>query len=439
MKTKPSKSLLRIVKKRKNPLHHRYKPSTKSQPFRHSRSQQPARPLKTKKRDPLVSSYVFQKDMLASLSSLAGLPVQEACEQFVESRRGHLAPQSIDDYLVCCKHIGITLYRICEQRGLDYRKLKIDHMDATWLRFYQKDRGAIDQCNKECTIIRQTYFRAFEKRIVDYQRLPKPREYEAPGRQLGEDERKLWKKTCIENSDNPATDIAALSSLVTVCSGMGYGEIRRLKLKDIHMMGEHNALGLPEQPFVIVPKRAAKRKRRERKVMLFDEAVWAMAKLIDRAKNKCGSTAPDHFLLPYRNYDRTYDVNRPCGRSCFAGLRQLHAIAGTKFRYYDQRHDAISRALSDRRVPLVGATAHFGHFAPKMVDTYFHGNDDVLTTVAKAINQIPDEAPAMKKPAVKVRTSVRLTQTCPECLGKIPKAARRCQHCGQPVEKSATG
>lgn len=448
MKTNPRK---KFVKKRKSPLHHRQQSSTKSQPFRqnkvsHRRPYQPARsldaaarPLENEKDEALVSSVVFARDMLVNTSALAGLPIGTACQRWVESQVDYLAPLTIEGYRMYAKTmIPNTFKTICEEKGVPYSRLLLDHMDGNWLRAYQQQRlreGVREVINKEVCVIRQTYYEAFKKHLADYKRIPKPKNYESPGRKLGDEERKLWKQICKENSDDPATDIAALISLITVCSGAGPGEVRSLKLKDCHI-GERNAIGLEVTPYIMVPPLGAKRPRRERKVRLFDEAPWALQKLIDRAKKKCGCTSPNHFLLPYQRRNHTYDVNKPGGRNLHNGMRQLLIKAETQFRMYDLRHDAISVALSDKRVPLAAAIKHFGWISPKMIDTYYHGDDVVMDTVGKAINQIPD-APAEpmppKKPAAKVRTSVQLMNSCPECLGEIPQGARRCKHCGQPV------
>jgi len=80
----------------------------------------------------------------------------------------------------------------------------------------------------------------------------------------------------------------------------------------------------------------------------------ALERLIKRAIEECKCTLPEHYLIPRRNRDHSYDPTR-AAQGYIGGLRELLAIAEVKVRSYDFRHHAVSRALSNPQVPLEAA------------------------------------------------------------------------------------
>jgi integrase len=304
----------------------------------------------------------------------------------LKSQWGHLAPRTILDYSYYILQLAETFSEICDDRQFDYKKLLIDDIDDQWMHAYQEKRQAgPGLINKELGVIARTRYamlspdqqHAGKNPIPGYRRLKMPKEWEGPGRKLGEKEKQIWEKTCIEYADHKRWGVAALTSLLQLHSGLGPGEIRNARLRDVT---------IAKKCALYVSPAGAKRRRRQRLVECTDYAEWALRKLWDRA-HKLGCCEPHHFLLPgiKSRKDKRYDPEKMCD-SWKNGFRALLGIAQTKFRNYDQRHDAISVALQDPRVTLTGASQHFGHISEVMQRRYYHGSREVSRVVAQAIS-----------------------------------------------------
>lgn len=294
-------------------------------------------------------------------------PFVYACENWLESRKYHLAPRTYIDYA----HYIKTLTPF-------FATLRISDIDGDMLRAYQHERmrrAGPGLINKELGIIIQIRKR-INQPIEDYQPLQMPKDYESPGRALTPSEEAVWERVCISAADHPTWDVAALCSLLSIKTGMGPGEILSLKIKDVYLGGA--------DPHIMVPRLGAKRVRRERMICLIDEALWATEKLVTRARVKCGSFMPDHFLVPYMLKNHKFDPYKPA-RGYRAGMDHLQSLCETQFRRYDLRHHAISKALSSPKVSLAAAELHFGHISARMKKRYYHGNIETLKVVAAAI------------------------------------------------------
>ncbi len=145
-----------------------------------------------------------------------------------------------------------------------------------------------------------------------------------------------------------------------------------------------------DPPHISIPRREAKRISRERYLELNGTAAWALERLIKRAIDECKRTLPEHYLIPRRNRDHSYDPTR-AAKDYRGGLQELLAIAEVKVRRYDFRHHAVSRALSNAQVPLEAAKAYFGWMSPKMVQRYYHANQAATRVVAAALDEKPPE------------------------------------------------
>jgi hypothetical protein len=169
-------------------------------------------------------------------------------------------------------------------------------------------------------------------------------------------------------------------------------------------------------------RRGAKRVQRERTIVLVDDALWAVQRLIKRAAEKCGATDPDHFLIPYTKKDHKHDPTRQAV-GYREGMGHLLAICDTNFRRYDLRHHAISKALSDPRVSLAAARMQFGHVDDKMQKRYYHGNLETLKIVAAR-----HSARNLYKPR-KFGSGMRNISLTSDCVrGAIFCRCRRCGH-----------
>lgn len=324
-----------------------------------------------------------------SIAALTNLPVRDACEAWLESRRFHIAPRTFYDY----QHYIKTF-------SPDFTGLLITDVDGDTLRAYQQKRrkqvgpGLI---NKELGVIIQVRKR-IQKPITDYQPLQMPKDYETPGRALSASEEEIWAATCRAAADHKSWATAALVSLLSLRTGCGPGEILSLKLQDIAVDG-------PE-PMIEVPRRGAKRVRRERAVGLLGEGLWAARKLIKLA-NQRGSVEPGHFLIPARNRDNSWDPTRPA-KGFRESFEKLKDAARIKFRFYDHRHTAVSKGLRNPKASVQMNVDHFGWISPKMIQKYYHGNSDNRRVMAAAL----DAQEQQKKPVQKDRrTSQKAMKT----------------------------
>jgi integrase len=303
---------------------------------------------------------------LVSTSEITRLPFSQAATAWLESRRYHLAPRTFIDY-----------GRYIAKLSLFFKEMRVPEITSDQLRAYQHARRA-EVCpsvvNKEIGLIVMMRLRMGFP-LTDYQRLPPPKDYEPPGRALEEVEEDTLLRVCREASDHPTWDIAALATLLSMFSGLGPGEILSLKLKHVRLY--------PAQ--ITVPRAGAKRLKRERSITLNEEAASALEKLIDRAHKKCLCADPEHYLIPRRNRDHSYDPTRPA-QGWRSSLDHLLGIADIKIRRYDFRHHAISKALRNPDVSPEGAKAYFGWVSPRMFQRYGHMNRKTLDVVAAAMS-----------------------------------------------------
>jgi integrase len=303
---------------------------------------------------------------LMRTATLTQLRFQEAATVWLESRRGHISPRTFIDYGYYIKFLS----------GF-FQEMKILEITGDQVRAYQRARRATagpGLINKECGIIIQ-----MRKRVgiplIDYQPLQMPKDYDSPGKVLSESEEETMEKVCKIIAEHPNWKVAALACLVSMKSGLGPGELLSLRLKDIAFEPEAS---------ITVPRRGAKRVRRERTIAIGATAIWALEQLVLRAMHECGAKDGDDFLIPFQNKDHTFDPSKP-GRGYRAGMKRVVELTGLKIRRYDLRHHAASRALSNPAVSLQAAVRHFGWIGPKMIGRYYHESLKESRIIADAL------------------------------------------------------
>ena len=310
-------------------------------------------------------------ELSAPVPPLGSMSFPEAAKAWLLTRRDHIAPRTYLDY---CRYIE-TLSRC-------FRSIVLSDITGDMLREYQRRQrqtAGPPMINKECGIVRMVRDRIGAP-LTDYQPLPMPKDYEAPGRALTDAEEAKLERIFKAAADHPKWKTAALATLLSMKSGAGPGEILSLSLKDVGL----------DPPHITIPRRGAKRVSRERHLDLNGTATWALERLIKRAIEECKCTLPEHYLIPRRNRDHSYDPTQPA-QGYRAGLRELLAIAEVKVRCYDFRHHAVSRALSNPQVSLEAARSYFGWMSPKMVQRYYHANQAAMRVVAAALDEKPPE------------------------------------------------
>jgi integrase len=127
-----------------------------------------------------------------------------------------------------------------------------------------------------------------------------------------------------------------------------------------------------------VNRKFGKNKNRRRTVAIEDpDCLYALERLIERAKELGGGTRPNHHLFPFcvhsNGNSRTYDHERPMGDT---GLRKpfqaVRAAAGLPwFKLNGMRHTAITR-LAEAGVPIAIIMKRAGHVTQRMSEHYTH-------------------------------------------------------------------
>jgi integrase len=337
---------------------------------------------------------------------LGSMLFPEAAKAWLLTRRDHIAPRTYLDY---GRHID-TISRC-------FRNVRLDEITGDMLRDYQRRRrqtAGPGMINKECGVVRMMRDR-IGLALTDYQPMPMPKDYESPGRALTTAEEAKLERVFKAAADHPLWKTAALLSLLSMKCGAGPGEMLSLALKDVGL----------DPPHISIPRRGAKRISRERYLELNGTAAWALERLIRRAIDECKCSLPEHYLIPRRNCDHSYDPTRPA-QGYRAGLQELLAIAEVKVRRYDFRHHAVSRALSNPLVPLEAAKAYFGWMSPKMVQRYYHANQAAMRVVAAALDEKPPEPTkptksGRKATVVEIQTNALAARSNRLCLPPSPE------------------
>lgn len=376
-------------------------------------------------------------------SELEGLQLELALQRYTETRRGKIMPRTYEDYTDYRKFLCATFREICEEREQSWEHLLIDDMDGDWLRWYQdRRRAGPGTINKELGLVRMVRKQIAAsgselKPILDYTRLAMAKDWEGPGRRLEPSEEAKWIATCVEYADDELLGVGACVSLVALESGVGPGELKSIKMKNVHPA--KMLIGLDGKQtrspwYFRIDRSGAKRIRRERNVTLEEgeRAEWALQKLYQRAL-RLGCNQGSHYLIPRMNRNHTYDPTRPC-RSWWNSFAKLQKLAGVKFRFYDHRHHAVSYGLEDEELSFQELELYFGHISANMRSRYYHGTLETLQKVSGYVRRRKQTEVASEKKPVKAEP---LTKKCHECWSDIPVQAKRCRYCQAVVVKAA--
>ena len=317
----------------------------------------------------------------SGVGALTQMAFNNAALAWLETRRHHLSPRTFLDYTNYIKTLGAF-----------FGEMRLPEIDGDQIRAYQqarRRRAGAGIINKECGILTMMRER-IGMPVTDYQRLREPKDWESPGRRLAQEEEIKLEKLFRAAADVPKWAVAALTSLLSMKSGCGPGEIRSLRLKDCSLT----------PPQIEIPPKGAKNHRRQRLVPLNDSGRWALEKLLERA-GKCGCTLPDHFLIPFCNRDHKFDPTRSCSDDGWrTALNHLLGMAEIKIRPYDFRHHAVSVAISNKEVTREGAKAYFGWISDKMFRRYGHQELAALKVVAASMDKKPPQPILMRRKEV---------------------------------------
>lgn len=190
--------------------------------------------------------------------------------------------------------------------------------------------------------------------------------------------------TMAANSDPNA--VAPYAAVLAFSTGLRSGEIKCLRVADLH----HEEI----RPYLQVRRATTKTDAGARRVVLDTIAVWAVRKLVARAR-LLDCTAPEHYLLPTDRGRHTRSHDPLHGASGFDPLHSQSSWEAewTKFRkvvgissrrFHDLRHSYVTRA-AEAGVPVAVVQAQVGHLSAAMVAHYTHISEQALFEAARRI------------------------------------------------------
>jgi integrase len=346
-------------------------------------------------------------------TDLAKWRFEQLAAQVLEDRKPHLAENTI---------------RLEKERSGPLLKhfsgRRVSEIDNAAIRAYQASRSKLVNprtVNLETKLLRQILKAAKVWGMLadDYKPLKEDRR--GPGRALEENQEKILFETARLRPGWDAAFFAALAAANTTMRGV---ELRHLRLQDVNLMDREVSI-----------QRSKGNTAGVRRIPLNDAALWAFARLLERA-NAFGSIEAQHFLFPRFNYrvktpghGTGHDPSRPqkgwrtawraliketarrAGRE--AGGKALQDGRGLRatinawksaaapfrgLRFHDLRHLAVTKlAESEASDQTIMSIA--GHLNRAMLEHYSHIRAAAKRKAVEAMRSyVPEEAtPALPK------------------------------------------
>ena len=317
----------------------------------------------------------------------AKLVFEKASEGWLEERKAMVAPKT---------------HRIDRERSaalkLEFSGRRLCDITSDMVRAYQMKRTAKVSprtVNLETKVLRMILRRAkvWARIADDYKGMPENKK--GPGRALSpEHEHRLFEIA----ASKPGWAVAYYASLLAANTTARGCEIKGLQLRDINML----------EKTIQIRRASTKTDAGARMVPLNDLALWACARLLERAQ-KLGATEAEHYLLPAALYKhkrpedpvrRTgFDPTRPMNswRTAWRSLTVAAGLAGLRF--HDLRHHSITK-LAEAGVADQTLMSISGHVSRSMLDHYSHIRMAAKREAVAALGRTKEEIPT--KPAVQV-------------------------------------
>jgi integrase len=291
--------------------------------------------------------------------------LQAAGAHWLDDRRVYIAKGSLDSEKSIVGNLVVGLGGFTRLRAL---------ADISRVRQYQDHRLKVGvsakTVNNEIQVLAGILGLAklWHRVNPKYKRLPVPKS-DIPDA-LTKDQSEKLLRLAAASDPNAVVPFAAVLAFST---GMRSGEIKGLRLGDLHHEGHY--------PCLTVRRVNTKTNAGARRVALDTMAVWALRKLIARAFT-LGSVRPDDYLLPTdraRHTRLTDPLHGMCGydpqhhqSSWEAEWRIFREASGIAHRrFHDLRHTYISRA-AETGVPTAVIEAQVGHLSAEMIRWYTH-------------------------------------------------------------------
>jgi integrase len=279
-------------------------------------------------------------------AKLGRLSFQQAAGEWLETRKPYLAASTHHDYQKYIRTVSVF-----------FSEMLLTEITADQIRAYQRSRLLRAQAgivNKECSVLQQLLKRIgrWPELASDYQALPMRKE--SPGRCISDSEEARFFRAGLSNRN---WCVAAWSSLISINTTAGPGEILHLRICDVDVA----------QATMRVSAEGVKNPNRVRVIPLNDAALEAVKSFLERAR-KLGACLPEHYLIPFYLGPGQYDPTKP-QTHYYRALNEILAAADLDFRPYDCRHTAITRLL-EAGVPEETVISMAGHAGRAMLKRY---------------------------------------------------------------------
>ncbi|MGH9412241.1 MAG: tyrosine-type recombinase/integrase [Terriglobales bacterium] len=305
-------------------------------------------------------------------TEIAKWPLGKVVDTWLASRTHTTAPntQALE------RNLSRTLVREFPARTLA-------EVSCDSIRAYQAKRSRVvapRTINAEMAVMRGMLKQAklWGRLSDDYKPLKEPT---GPGRALlAEEEAALFRAA----GSKPGWMVAYYAAILAANTTMRGGEIKGLRLGDVNLM----------ERTLTVRRASTKTDAGARLIPLNDAALWALARLVERAQ-ALGASEPGCFLLPLERQHQTklgescrgtgFDASQPM-RSWRTAWRKLTAAAGLPgLRFHDLRHHAISK-LAEAGTPDQTLMAIAGHVSRAMLEHYSHIRTQAKRAAVNAIS-----------------------------------------------------
>jgi integrase len=286
-------------------------------------------------------------------AELAEMLFPEAGEVWLASRTPYISQKTFHEYELNLRTLGRA-----------FGETRLREITADQIRAYQAMRTS-QKCgpsgiNHECSVLQQMLKRIGKWQEIEPQfqalRLPD----NGPGRVLSPEERtRLFQVSARKEN----WEGAFLFAVMSINTSAGPKEILTLRLKDVDLENK--------EPVISIQPAGAKNTGRIRSIPLNEEAFKAAQLAVERA-TKLGSSAPDHYLFPFRTHRAFFDPTRHQTSFKGAWLKMTTAADLPGLRMYDLRHHCITSLLEDPRVSEETVEAIAGHVSRRMMKRYSH-------------------------------------------------------------------
>jgi integrase len=315
-------------------------------------------------------------DELNDARKLGKMPLREAGQAWLETRKPFLDPRTISDYAFYID----TMVKFFGNVSLE----SLANPDL--FRAYQLERSktcGASTINHELSVLQQLLKRIRRWDAVKpfYEALPLPKE--SCGRALTPDEER---RLIQAGASNPGWARAYNLMLLSLHTAAGPAEMLGLKLRNVFVDN-------PETARIFIQEHA-KNKNRIREVPLNGDALGAVKALLVLAK-EAGSGNPDHYLVPRRITRCLWDPTKH-GDWPKKSFTAICETAGVKIRPYDLRHTGLTKLAEKNAEQVVLKIA--GHVSPQMLrKVYAHVRLPALREAVDSISSVTVARPVDPK------------------------------------------